>query len=333
MTSASIGRNDPCPCGSGRKYKNCCMRKDRLETARAIAASGEEAELYTSLARFVSEPRFATVVNEGISIFWRGQYAAEAGAAIDAEGARRMIEWLVIDYRYGADHKRLIDLHAATESRGLPQSTQQLVQAWADSRMGAFRYLARSDEERLAVFDTLADTQATLRSRVIAQNAHPGDLLVSHVYELDGERWLTPATLILPREFEQPLVDYVRNAQRLYLDEHPGTTLDQFLRANGHIFNAFLLSARAESLRALVGPGTRYPDPAATRDRMRAITRERENAQAAREIVTVDDLQPQPDAHRTASGIVLPGAKEPPGGETETATQHCPTVLVPGRDT
>lgn len=22
-----IGRNDPCPCGSGRKYKKCCMNK------------------------------------------------------------------------------------------------------------------------------------------------------------------------------------------------------------------------------------------------------------------------------------------------------------------
>lgn len=25
------GRNDPCPCGSGRKYKRCCMEKDREE--------------------------------------------------------------------------------------------------------------------------------------------------------------------------------------------------------------------------------------------------------------------------------------------------------------
>ena len=23
-----VGRNDPCPCGSGKKYKNCCMKKD-----------------------------------------------------------------------------------------------------------------------------------------------------------------------------------------------------------------------------------------------------------------------------------------------------------------
>lgn len=22
-----IGRNEPCPCGSGKKFKNCCMRK------------------------------------------------------------------------------------------------------------------------------------------------------------------------------------------------------------------------------------------------------------------------------------------------------------------
>ena len=24
------GRNDPCPCGSGKKYKNCCWDKDHI---------------------------------------------------------------------------------------------------------------------------------------------------------------------------------------------------------------------------------------------------------------------------------------------------------------
>ena len=32
------GRNDPCPCGSGKKYKHCCLEKDRTaELAPAIA--------------------------------------------------------------------------------------------------------------------------------------------------------------------------------------------------------------------------------------------------------------------------------------------------------
>jgi hypothetical protein len=25
-----IGRNDPCPCGSGKKYKKCCFEKDEV---------------------------------------------------------------------------------------------------------------------------------------------------------------------------------------------------------------------------------------------------------------------------------------------------------------
>jgi len=33
-----LGRNDPCPCGSGKKYKRCCYGKD-TEVARAKNAS------------------------------------------------------------------------------------------------------------------------------------------------------------------------------------------------------------------------------------------------------------------------------------------------------
>ena len=27
MASPKVGRNEPCPCGSGRKYKQCCAQK------------------------------------------------------------------------------------------------------------------------------------------------------------------------------------------------------------------------------------------------------------------------------------------------------------------
>lgn len=26
-----VGRNDPCPCGSGKKYKNCCLSSGKYE--------------------------------------------------------------------------------------------------------------------------------------------------------------------------------------------------------------------------------------------------------------------------------------------------------------
>src|SRR5271157_6033733 len=31
------GRNDPCPCGSGKKYKKCCLAKDQEASLRPTA--------------------------------------------------------------------------------------------------------------------------------------------------------------------------------------------------------------------------------------------------------------------------------------------------------
>ncbi|HLZ82641.1 MAG TPA: sulfotransferase, partial [Caulobacteraceae bacterium] len=47
MAGAPAGRNDPCPCGSGRKYKQCCADKDR---AAAAARERVAAEVRRGLA-------------------------------------------------------------------------------------------------------------------------------------------------------------------------------------------------------------------------------------------------------------------------------------------
>ena len=36
------GRNDPCHCGSGRKYKQCCLDKDEAEARAAHARAAEQ---------------------------------------------------------------------------------------------------------------------------------------------------------------------------------------------------------------------------------------------------------------------------------------------------
>lgn len=37
------GRNDPCPCGSGKKYKRCCLEKDEAAASAAREAAGASA--------------------------------------------------------------------------------------------------------------------------------------------------------------------------------------------------------------------------------------------------------------------------------------------------
>jgi hypothetical protein len=43
QTSARPGRNEPCHCGSGRKYKHCCLEKDDALAAAALAKAAADA--------------------------------------------------------------------------------------------------------------------------------------------------------------------------------------------------------------------------------------------------------------------------------------------------
>lgn len=48
-----IGRNDPCPCGSGKKYKHCCLLKESMTTndllRKAVMGSGYKDDLADAL--------------------------------------------------------------------------------------------------------------------------------------------------------------------------------------------------------------------------------------------------------------------------------------------
>jgi hypothetical protein len=57
----TAGRNDPCPCGSGRKYKRCCLPKNEelKKPARYNTESSDTTEHLTDLPIEEIKTRFA----------------------------------------------------------------------------------------------------------------------------------------------------------------------------------------------------------------------------------------------------------------------------------
>jgi predicted Zn-dependent protease len=43
---AKIGRNDPCPCGSGKKHKKCCSVTDDVASTKQAASHSESGEAH-----------------------------------------------------------------------------------------------------------------------------------------------------------------------------------------------------------------------------------------------------------------------------------------------
>jgi tetratricopeptide (TPR) repeat protein len=58
---AKIGRNDLCPCGSGKKYKRCCMAQDEAAAREKLAATNAAA---TATAAGQHDPHLCLDCNE-----------------------------------------------------------------------------------------------------------------------------------------------------------------------------------------------------------------------------------------------------------------------------
>jgi len=112
-----IGRNDPCPCGSGKKYKHCCRDQDQaaeraaLAAARAAAAA-EHQERQVPLAH---EDELASASNAVIDLL-------DAGKVDEAEQAARELlvrfpdvhdgyDRLGMVYEARGDHKAAADCY------------------------------------------------------------------------------------------------------------------------------------------------------------------------------------------------------------------------------
>ena len=227
-----VGRNDPCPCGSGKKYKNCCMRQDRLSASRQLNTQDGEAFLLNRLYNYAQSPRFGSDLIEAFSVYWGGIYDLEGvRETISQDDMQRMMEWFIHDYHTGSDRRYVIDLFIETQTAGLPEEALEVLQAWAQSTMGAFRVQDFPVGDTLDVYVLFRQEAFEVHSLALAHNAQKGDILVGRLFGLGGVKLLTSTTMLLPADYEPGLLEYVHNAYNNSRTDHYQATWDQFLRA------------------------------------------------------------------------------------------------------
>lgn len=97
------GRNEPCPCGSGKKYKKCCLPKEQDEKQKAIIKQREDFKQRLLAAK--KEYR------EGKGLL--GDFFDELGVMPDPEWE----EWFKQDIEEG--RRNLEAYHNELRSRGI----------------------------------------------------------------------------------------------------------------------------------------------------------------------------------------------------------------------
>jgi len=314
------GRNDPCPCGSGKKFKHCCMLKDRAATVKERTLRQEESAFMERLYRFSQSPIFRTDLSSAFELFWNNNQAPYAISALTPLDMARFFDWYTTDYRTSQGRERIIDLFSQAESSQLSPLQRSLLEARQASRLCLYRLLDVDTGTRVLLLDLLRSGQQSVLDNTWSRLAKPGDLLLTRVIALPDRPHLDTAAALLPAQAEEPLKDYAQAQFDHFSETRYTAAWDDFLRDASYLFNHYLLGDQAESWRAATAPASNYYDGLRVRERIekaleqKALADESSKAktsQASEESGQVPDHSP----------IMLPGdlRRTPPTQQTEQA--------------
>ena len=156
----TVGRNDPCPCGSGKKYKKCCLSLDQQ-----AGAAGSQAGEVREVAGRASE--------------WQADIVA-LPATIEGDAASRLAVLLVVANGY-VIHSDALN-RPSPEAEAMAELLAPAIRA-AGARLGHLpeRVIVRDEEIAAALSGLLtAGTEAASPGR-----AHPPKVVADPLPELD----------------------------------------------------------------------------------------------------------------------------------------------------
>jgi hypothetical protein len=168
-----IGRNDPCPCGSGRKFKGCCQNSVSAPLSARVGL------LMFKLSRYVTgyEQR-ATLV-------------AVAGAAVNPESPRhmdalveKMRDPLVVDFARweGGLAEEFLDERGSL----LPDDERELVAALLEQPRRLWELTAVEAGRALTLRDTATGDVVRVDEKLGSVGRSVGEYLLARVAALDG---------------------------------------------------------------------------------------------------------------------------------------------------
>lgn len=201
-----IGRNDPCPCGSGRKYKQCCLAADER---RQRERSARERAVHSALDWLHEHHRDA--MTETLQNGFFASLSDEDLQALDALPAdyQAMVQfnlgdWMLFDstIETGTGSRRAIDLVLGPGGPRLAPAQHELLREYAGRRTRLYEVLETRPGEAILLRDMLepAGEPIWVRERSGSHSLVQWDVLGARLIRAGGHWELSGAVYPIPRQ-------------------------------------------------------------------------------------------------------------------------------------
>lgn len=245
-----LGRNDPCYCGSGRKYKDCHLRKEEEWRSHQLRLRNAQDNVLQRLLTLATEADPADL-RAAFDRYWNGRYQFEQLAELNERegyGADRFMVWFAFDYRQADGHTLVTRLAANLDQSNLGELERQLLPTWVNVRLRPYRVErlrpnAGANLRDLLTGDLviLADSHASLRLEL-------DEVIVGHLVPVDTplgssqpNYYLAGPAAHLTPDTAEPLRAFADVHLEAFRRDHPEAGWIEMLRDRSEIFSHFIL--------------------------------------------------------------------------------------------
>lgn len=238
---AKIGRNEPCPCGSGRKHKKCCAD---AQAAQAYTAE-DRARAFLRLDDWIDAVA-GDEADEAHAELW-GRFvghedALAEGFAEQSEGVEDL--WFAFD-RDGVNGVPIADELVAEEDRDLGPGERAFLAALRQSTMRLYEVIDVVPGASLTLRDVVEGGDVTVRERQGSRSIGRHTYLAARVVPRgpSGGAELERGVLHIPSLVKDSVLAQLRAARARFLDERRGAPIDEFYKQTAPFFHDAWVSA------------------------------------------------------------------------------------------
>jgi len=244
MSKHKIRRNDPCPCGSGKKYKSCCLAKDKAERAERVAWERAAQEMRMALIKFAKQDALVQDLGAALGLFWQDRYTTESIHLMSVDESLRFFDWLAHDYTLSESQQRLVEVYRQEAGDSLSDKEAAVLDDWIAAPPGSAFIIEETDPEQGTV--VLQDLMLTDRRLVVqdtpaARHGEQGQILLTRPLPEHDDIRLAGAAVVLPAEEQEGLLAFMAQAREAYLEQRPEATLSRFLRDRAYLMTHYAL--------------------------------------------------------------------------------------------
>jgi hypothetical protein len=239
MTTA--GRNDPCPCGSGRKHKDCCAGAERGHVQALASARARDSAL-AKLLTFAFEPVFDKDHSIAESVFWgeriRNGSAAELAWLMDSEDANiKYNAWFLFDWSVDGS-STVADLFIEESGTRLTPAERQFLNRLSRAHLRLYEVEEVNRGEGVWLLDLWTGARLYVVERTASAEIVTWDLLGGRVApDGMGHNVFEGGLYLYPMDVRDEIVGHFRRLYRRYERKVPGGDMAGFFRSYGMVFN------------------------------------------------------------------------------------------------